>query len=496
MCGMNIAQLFSPVEKIVGLEIAQGVISAVLLERNKKGVLRMVKKSVAVPAGAMRNGALLDKNLLVATLESFRQNNKDLFKSKYIILVLPPAFVYTDILKFPPLGQEQIDESVKLNLSSKTLFPLGIEEIYYDWQNAASHDHYHREILLSFAPKENIRRYLEACEEAGLEPLAFETPPFALSRALENFKEKTGLVIRLMDEGVELAIIAKNELRFSRFVQMPAVETLDAFKEFVKNEAYKAVNFYAIENAHEEAITSAVIISYFAQKKDVADHLAQQLGISVENAHVVSGGELEDAYAAAYGAAQRGLIRREDDTLISLMPIGTEETYRKRRFLSYVSLWSDIVNTTAVLLIVLFSGMWFFLNATAKKTNAQLTQSNAASAVGAQIAELEKAAAHFNDVVANITTATQTIRPWSSFARAIASTLEYDNITVRAISLPSYGGEITVSATAATRDAAILFRKALEKNELYEDVRMSPLGVLEKENIALTISLTMKPQQP
>src|SRR3989338_6695358 len=461
MCGMNIAQLFSPVEKIVGLEIAQGVISAVLLERNKKGVLRMVKKSVAVPAGAMRNGALLDKNLLVATLESFRQNNKDLFKSKYIILVLPPAFVYTDILKFPPLGQEQIDESVKLNLSSKTLFPLGIEEIYYDWQNAASHDHYHREILLSFAPKQNIQHYLQACEEAGLEPLAFETPPLALSRALENFKEKTGLVIRLMDEGVELAIIAKNELRFSRFVKMPAVETLDAFKEFVKNEAYKAVNFYAVENAH-----------------------------------VVSGGELEDAYAAAYGAAQRGLIRREDDTLISLMPIGTEETYRKRRFLSYVSLWSDIVNTTAVLLIVLFSGMWFFLNATAKKTNAQLTQSNAASAVGAQIAELENAAAHFNDVVANITTATQTIRPWSSFARAIASTLEYDNITVRAISLPSYGGEITVSATAATRDAAILFRKALEKNELYEDVRMSPLGVLEKENIALTISLTMKPQQP
>ena len=40
---MNLAQLFNPIEKIVGMEITDGHIRAVLLEKNKKGVLSVAK---------------------------------------------------------------------------------------------------------------------------------------------------------------------------------------------------------------------------------------------------------------------------------------------------------------------------------------------------------------------------------------------------------------------------------------------------------------------
>lgn len=489
---MNLAQLFNPVEKIVGLEITSSALRAVLLEKNKKGGLKITKKSMSLPQEIIRDGRIVNKKELAAALKQFWQANKNLFRSKYIVLTLPPIFVFYDIMKFPPITQEQIKESIALNINTKTQFPLGADEIYYDWEPVKSKDPTHQEIAVAFATKEYIKDWMEVCESAGLEPLAFETPAAAVSRAIDNFKDKTGVVIRIGKEGIETFIASDNELRFSRFTPVPALHNLDEFKKFVKNETYKTLNFYKIEHPREPEINSAVIISQLAQQNEVADDLAQHFNVGVQSAHWAHALDIDASYAAAYGAALRGLIKRDNDTLISLMPIGTEETYRKRRLLAYISLWSDIINATSVLMVMVFGGVLFFLNTVGNRINTQIARSSAANAVNAQIAELENSAQIFNDRVQKLSATEDKIYRWSPLLKKISPALNQKNIIIRGISLPDPHSEIAVSLTAATRDDAIALRKSLEKNEQFESVKMPFLNVLQRENINLTVNLKMK----
>lgn len=494
---MNLAQLFNPVEKIVGLEITQGSIKAVLLEKTKKGELTAVKKAAAIPEGALRDGKLVNKDEIVRTLKNFKQGNKDLFKSSYIILALPPAFVFTDIMKFPPLAKDRLAESIKLNLGTKTLFPLEANEIHYDWQPVPQHDPYHQEVMLGFALKQRIQEYVDACEAAGLAPLAFEAPTLATARALANFEGKTGIAVHIMHEGIELSVVSGSatgaELRFSRFVRMPAAENFVAFKTFVKDQVFQTINFFEIEHPAEPRVSDAVIISTLTKKNEVADELAAELGLAVSSAKTPRVTDISDGYLVAFGAALRGLIPRQNDNLISLMPVGTEETYAKRRFLSYLTLWSDIVNTTAILFVLLFGATWFFLNTISQKVNTQLTQSVAATAISAQIDELEKSAVEFNALVHAITAFKGTARPWSSLTENLIQNLTQEKITIHSISATSPENELLVNVTAATRDAAIAFRKTLEKSGFFESVKMPFLGIAQKENITFTLTLKVKP---
>lgn len=189
---MNLAQLFNPVEKIVGMEIAHGRVCAVLLEKNKKGVITGTKKEAVIPPGIIaENGAVLDKQKLAAALKTIWHTGKDVFKSKYVIVALPSMPVFTDIIGFPKVTQEQLKEAVELHVATKTSFPVDTNDIYYDWQPLATHNIYHEDVLLSFAKRPYISDFAEACEAAGLEPLAFETPHLATARA-NQFRERHG----------------------------------------------------------------------------------------------------------------------------------------------------------------------------------------------------------------------------------------------------------------------------------------------------------------
>lgn len=489
---MNLAQLFSPIEKIVGLEITSGYLRAVLLEKNKKSDLKITKKSAPLAQGVIQNGRINNKQELSLALKKFQQENKNLFKSRYVILTLPPSFVFYEIMKFPAITSEQINESIELNINTKTLFPFEASEIYYDWEPVESKDPDHQEVAVVFAMKEYIKDWMEVCELAGLEPLAFEIPSSSIARALDNFKDKSGIVIRIIKEGLGIFIVSNNELGFSRFVQLPSAGNLNEFEAFVYNETRKTMHFYQAEHPHDAEIQHAVIISQLTQQNEIADYLAQNLGISIQNARFADSMEINGAYVAAYGAALRGLIKRNEDNINSLMPIGTEETYRKRRLLAYISLWSDIINATSVLLVIMFTVTLFFLHTVNKKINTQITQSEAANAITAQIAELENSASLFNDKVQKLSATEDKIYLWSPPLKKINPALDQKNIIIRNITLPGPHSEITVSLTASTRDDAIAFRKSLEKNELFESVKMPFLNVFQKENINTTISLKIK----
>ncbi len=494
---MDLAQLFNPVEKIVGMEIAHGRVCVMLLEKDKKGSLRGAGKEIIIlPDIIAQDGTVREKQKLAAALKTIRETSKEIFKSHYVIITLPSAAPFMDVVKFPKVAPEQLEESIKLNLSTKTLFPINVDDIYYDWQIIASSDVYHERVLLAFAGKEHIHDYVAACETAGLHLLAVETPPLSLARALTNFESNAGLVIRISEESIELSVVRHHDLLFCRRVSLPNAYTLDVLKTIVKDEAFKSLNYYATENQGDTPITSFVLLSRVPQKNEIAAYCSEQLGITGEGTRFAHDTALSDSSAAAFGTALRGLITREEDTLISLLPIGTEEAYRKRRFLAYVSLWSDIINATALLFVALFGASLLFLNITEKNAaaqNARLTTTNTQSN---KAEKLKQEAVRFNSVVSAVAQANDTIVSFSPVIQEVLPALRHDGITITTIAITPSGTDLRVSATAATRDNAIAFRKSLENNPLFTGVAVPPLNVTQRISIPLDITLSLKPRQP
>ncbi len=487
-CFMDLAQLFKPIEKIVGMEITEKYILAVLLARDKKGVIQMIKKTAALGEGAVARGIVQNEAALADALKAFVRKNKDIFWSKYIILAIPSAFVFTDVMKFPSVRQEQIGESLALNFNSKTLFPTAPGEIYYDWQSVNSHSSMRQDALVSFAQKKHIDAFVSACEQAGLEPLAFEIPQAAALRAITNFKEKTGLIVRVLDEGIEFSVAVQGELKFSRFAhRLASLREIEKLTAFVKDETMKTIHFFQIEYP-ETPVTALVALSAFAQS-EIGAALTKELGVPSEPVRLAHPVELPDSHIAAFGSALRGLIPREEDALISLMPVGTEETYRSRRLRAYISLWSDIINTTAFLFAVLFAAALFFLTRIRTNLDAQTARKGSAQTAYAQITELEESARAFNAAIRQIAGIQENAFSWSDLFSRITPSLAQANITVTGITVSDIGKTVSVRFTAATREAATAFKKSLEASGLYEKVEMPFLSVTQREQISTTVSL-------
>ena len=498
---MNLTQLFNPIRNIVGLEITSRQINAVLLKKNKKGELELVRKFAPVPAGVVQNGEIKKPAELAQAIKSFWQANKDAFQSKFAIFALPSSSAFCDVLKLPQISNEQTAEAVKLNLSTKTLFPMEPQDVYYDWQPLKSKDIYHHYEMVGLALRGKIKQWIDVCSNAGIEPLAFESSAFSASRAIGNFEHNTGLFIRVADDGIDLSVIAENEIRFSRFVPMPEkVESFDRFKEFVKMEAQKVINFYTTDDPHNEEIKKIVIAFNFAKKNELEEYLTKNLGISAE--HIKFSASIKEAVGnladdesvlPVLGAAMRGLIKREEDTLISLMPIGTEENYQHTRLLAYVSLWSDIINATAILLALLFVGTWLFLNVIGKRLDQQLAQFQAAFTSQSEIPELEEQARRFNDLTVQIS-ALGAQNNWIEQLEKVTKILGQPNIKIHNINMPDPAGIISANVSASDRNAAIAFRKNMEKNEELESALIPLLPLELKENINMNISFKLKEQ--
>lgn len=494
---MNLAQLFNPVEKIIGIEIARGRICAVMLEKNKKGVVTGTKKEIAVPAGILApTGAVLDKQKLASVLKALWQSGKDAFRSSYVIVVLPSGPTFTDIITFPKVSSEQLKEAVALHVNTKTLFPVEQNDIYYDWQPIAAHTGYHEDVLLSFGQRSYIHDFAEACELAGLKPLAFETPPLAMTRAVTNCKDTAGLIVRITEEIVETVVVANNTLFFTHKVQLPSTYSFETLKTTVKIEATHALNYYATEFAAEPPITLAIVIASMPKKQELSNFLGTELNISIEEARYTHTIAIGDACISAFGAALRGLIPREDDALISLLPIGTEEAYKKRRLLTYVSLWGDIINATAIFFVILFGVTLFFLNIAEKNAGEQSTRLKATAASNEQLTVLGKEVAHFNSIVSAVAQANDSIILFSPIIEKVLPSFRHDGIIIKAMILSPSGADVRISVIAATRINAISFRKSLESNPLFTKAIVPSLSATQRINIPLDITVSLAQQTP
>lgn len=430
---MNLINVFTREEPIAGLEISETYLRLAILG---------LKVEEALTNGVSKTESL--KNLL----------KKSKTKVRYVIVSVPADNSYSRIFSFPKsLAGEKLEETMKLTVGFQ--LPVKLEDIYLDWEKVETKDKEKNEIFLAAMPKTTINDYINVLNAAELKPVAIELHPQSFLRVMDLENDKTVLVKMMSKTSVGIFIIKNRVLRFSRILPE---NFLDEAK--LELEVRKITDFYESENGP----------------------IAQSIKF----------GE-PDKWLISTGAATRGLLPRSKDTLISLMPIGTEQAYEFQKAVAFIEFLSSLAVGFAIFFSAAFLAIWLLIVSVQQQTLNQL-EILSSLPLPQDTVELENKALKFNTLVNFSSDIIKTLPRWSFVIEELRlKTLPAISLTN--VSLSSTSETINIIGIAKDRDQLNLFKKNLESSTLFREIILPLTNLEQEENIPFSISFKLKEPQ-
>lgn len=480
---MNFLSLFTREEQIAGLEINETFLRLALLKiadekKEKKPTNNKneeVKKSPVVQIqflieekldpGTISNGIVQNKKSLVKSLQNIIK--KSPVKIRYVIASIPADNVYSKIFSFPKtIGEERLEETMKLTVGFQ--LPVKPEEIYIDWEKTGENEA--NEVCLAAISKTTANPFIEALNEAKINPVAVEQHPLSIVRAAD-LEAGSSTLIKIAGEKTLGIFLSKNKtLRFSRILPEKLLN-----KKIIDEEIKKISDFYESENG---AIKKSATI----EELNPAEKLNNQ--IKDEN---------KSKWLISIGAGLRGLIPRSQDTLISLMPIGTEDAYEYQKAVVF----SEFISTAVIGLSIFFSaafiGVLILMSTIQQKTLRQM-ENLSSLPIPAEAAELEEKARQLNITIDAASKILKTTPRWSKAVEQLKNSA-VQGITVSNFQMGSPSAVFNIAGTAQTRDQLNRFKKSLDDSELFANVNLPLSNLEQRENIPFSMSFKLKNPQ-
>ncbi len=272
--------------------------------------------------------------------------------SKEVNIALPESLVFTRMIKFPLLSDEEIAAAVKWE--AEQYIPIPVAEAVVQYTILERNEKTQQtSILLVAAPKNIVEKYVKIVRLAGLTPISAETELTALARCLAP---DTG-VSMLLDMGssaTDMSIIKDGRLVFTRSIPVASdaftrsvsqglgitIQQAEEYKKtyglladqlegkvraaldpvfkMVVDEIKKAIHFYASEAENGVSPTSVVITGGASVMPGVVPYLTEGLGIETVVGDPFGKIKLEPEtlkslapYSSIYGTAV-GLAMREE----------------------------------------------------------------------------------------------------------------------------------------------------------------------------------------
>ncbi len=177
----------------IGFDISDQSLKYVKLRREKKGLRLASFGKKPFSAGIIEAGQIKNSDVLVKFLQDFRKE----LKNDYLIVALPEEKIFIGAIQMPLIKEEEIRGSLELQLEEH--IPLQAKEAIFDYEIIKSTDKDHKEdhldVSFAAAPASLVTSYRDVLKEAGFMPLAFETEPHALARALIKPEDKRAQMI-------------------------------------------------------------------------------------------------------------------------------------------------------------------------------------------------------------------------------------------------------------------------------------------------------------
>lgn len=499
---MDLLKLLTYEEKIGGISIFDSKIEMLFLNFDpKKGVLSVDASSfVDLPQGVVVGGVLKNEEAFIAALKDLFSKitrwGKSKTKVSSFIISLPANFVYSHNFSFPAnLSDAQLDEAMKLNL--KFSLPMPEEAVYVDWEPIESKDVVKKEILLCAGIRGEIDRYLSAFLKIGITAVAVEFHGISISRVVALNLKDPFLTATFSNNNLELVIIEAGAIRFLQSFNIGEILNIDAGKtekDIIVDKIWRAINFYDSERGQRGFLKKIYLVGDNDKINSYKDLINQGIaGAETEISQIlpvfpqIPLAKNSNLSHITFGAALRGLMPRDEDVIISLMPIGTEEAYERKRRVSFARIASDMISVLSVFFAILFFGSWLLMTILLGNIERSLQrQVNLPEG----LIELKERAVNFNEIVGKMDALKQKTPKWSGLVERLGI-IGTSGITLTRIDIGSLEG-LNISGIALTRDNLLQFKIVLENSGLFTEVKI-PFNYLEqKDNIAFSLGLRFK----
>lgn len=498
---MNISKFFTREELVSGIEVSGDAVRLIVLEKRKvkkpqpapqespiatkpkseekplkaKGKPKQeweekIEVKIAVeeglPKGIVVGGLIKDKVALEASLKSLLKKSQ--VKIKYAILSIPSNPVYSKVFSFPKnIKGERLEDSMKLTIGFQ--LPIKPEDVYLDWESIKASTK--NEIILAAAPKAVINEYLGILGGVGVTVIAVEMNASSIGRAMEGKAKDAILIKNVNSTSTQIFIIKKETPYFVRVLEKEFVP-----EEKIEEEIRKTSDFFDAEEGiyPEEMSLADARIMY-----DLYNHPAIK--------------ENNGKWLASAGAALRGLMPRAEDTLISLMPVGTEQAYEYNKALSFSSFLMNTTVSLSVFFIVMFSGSWAFILSVNQRSLEQV-QNFTLAPVSPNAVSLESKSKVLNEEILIASGIVKLIPDWSDVIDEVKLRVS-PGIIINSFSVGRPDGPIKFTGVAKTRNDLNIFKKSISESDMFTqfDMPLSNLG--QKEDIPFTANMLLKDPQ-
>lgn len=500
---MDILKLLTHKEKIGGLSVFDSRIEMLLLDFKEKDSALSIGAfaSVNLSPGIIIGGEIKDEEGFIAAINKLFSDidwQKGAKKTKIssFIISLPANFVYNRIFSFPAaLSDVQIDEAMKLNF--KFSLPLPEGEIYADWENIEYDSGAKKEIILCASSRNTVDKYLKVFTKTDITPVALEFHSLSILRVADLPIDEAALIVIFSNNNLEFAVVEDKTIRFMQsfnLEQVSKIETGKTDNDIILDRMQRIINFYDAEKGKRGFLRKIYLAGDRDRMEIYKDLISDNFnGIRAETLQIlpifpqILPAQNSNLAHITFGAALRGLMPRNEDTIISLLPVGTEEIYERKRIVSFVHFASDLISALSVFFVVLFLGSWILMT---------ILLSNIENSLSRQVSlpegllELKAKAIDFNDSVGQIDKLDRQIPKWSRLMERIGA-LGASGVTLTRIDISSFK-EVNLSGIATTRDNLLQFRNILENSGLFTEVKI-PLNYLEqKDNISFLLNLEFK----
>lgn len=337
---------------MLGLDIGVKSIKAVQLEPQGDKFLLHAAGVTATPQNGL-SGSQQDSQATAEAVKKLLADTK--IAAREANLSLPESQVFTRLVEFPALSDEEVASAI--SWQAESYIPIPQEETNIDYQIVGRRDAQNAaggavEVLLVAAPKKVVDRYIQICSLAGVSVASVETELIALSRALAP-QGATVLVADFGGSSTNFAVVKSGQLMVSRSIStggealtraiaknlsitpQQAEEYKKAYGlrknqlegkvraalelplKIIVDEIKKTIQYYKNEVKHEDAVNEVIVAGGAAGISELIPYLAEQTGIEISIgdpfARVVQDERVTKAFAnyaplygVAIGLAQKG----------------------------------------------------------------------------------------------------------------------------------------------------------------------------------------------
>lgn len=486
--------LLVPKEKIVGIEINSRKLRMLNLELSKadKAVIKgsselEMEDDIFTPEGIVNEKLLSDA--LAELIKIFKPKK---FFSPYAIITVPQIGVYSEILELPKsLDENQLTEAITLNAAEN--LPLSLSQCYMDWQ-IIKNSGQNNKILISIISKDIADKYINALKNNGIKPVALETSFLSIERVID-VPDSATIFFYLANEGLT-SIIYKNKTPY--FNQFESWKEITPEKEIknagdlnkaIKNKI-KRLKFYFESQNKKHDIENILLMSYGFDSDTIINKIGKT-GLPINKAALKLISMENSDWVPVAGAAARALIPRSEDTIISLLPIGTESLYETQKAVSFAKSILLLLTTLLIFYAIIFSGAYFAISYFQKGIDIQMSQRNNIP-ISQEYSKIKSETDIFNsylrdlDKISNLTESN-----YESILENIGK-LSTPGINISNLSLDERNNAIIMSGVSANRESLNIFRSKLNNSSYFNNLDFSIKDIAKKDNIAFSADLEIK----